>query len=72
MIDFEGFHSRGITAIPRHRLSHDETELEKLTIVEQMDLLKEFLEGQTGKKLVSKNASPIQASCLPRNLPGTL
>ena len=52
LIDFEGLHTRGITEVPLYRLSHHENEHERLTIGDHMDILKEFLEDKTGKKLV--------------------
>lgn len=63
LVDFEGLHNRGITEVPLHRLSHHENEDERLTISEQMNLLKEFLEEKTGKKLVS-DANPMIVSDL--------
>lgn len=63
LIDFERLHSRGITEVPVHRLSHYEEDDERLTIGEQMNLLKEFLEEKTGKKLVFV-ADPMVASDL--------
>ncbi|CAJ1949376.1 unnamed protein product [Cylindrotheca closterium] len=63
LIDFEGLHTRGITEVPLHRLSHHENESERLTIGDQMDMLKEFLEDKTGKKLVS-DGNPMIVSDL--------
>lgn len=63
LVDFELLQSRGIAEVPLNRLSHHENENERLTIGDQMNILKEFLEDETGKKLVS-NGNPIIVSDL--------